>query len=197
MTEMTNTPEFDTGLAALWQSGGDVDVGPLIKRLQDQNRKLRRINQISFAICIAALVIIVALESLGNIPTGGFLSLAGALSVGYSWWKYRRDKAKLIAAYSEEPKKLLPFLIKRTKAARMLGRFYYLVPWPSVAAGYAAGYVLDPDGSSGAPDAVLFPLLAISLAVMAGITVFGLRLARQKTEQLKELEAMLDEIRGD
>jgi hypothetical protein len=44
--------------AALWQSGGEIDIEPLVHRLQRQNRRLRQINLLSFLICIATLLVL-------------------------------------------------------------------------------------------------------------------------------------------
>lgn len=193
MTDSLNTPDVEEfgDLNQLWQDSAPVDVGPLIGRLKRHNKKLRRLNQISFAMCIGALVITAAMEFLGRIPTDGLLTLVGVIAVIGSWWKYRRDKAKLIAAYSEEPEKLLPFLIKRTKAARNLGRYYYSCGAPSVLAGYMWARLTDDGGTSEVSSWVLMPLLVVGFACLFGITLFGLRLARNKTRELKELEAFL------
>ena len=144
-----------------------------------------------FALCIGALVITAAMEFLGRIPSNGLLTLIGVIAVMGSWWKYRRDKAKLIAAYSEEPEKLLPFLIKRTKAARNLGRYYYSCTIPSVFAGYLWARFTNDGGTSEGSSWILLPLLFVGCACLLGITVFGLRLARNKTRELKDLEALL------
>lgn len=192
---MKNTPSLQEplpigALAALWQSGGEIDVEPLMKRLQRQNRRLRQLNQLSLLVCIAALVFLIVLEFSGKIPTRGLLSLIGAVSVAISWWKYRRDKARLIAAYSEEPARLLPFLIKRTRAMRNLGRYYYLTPFPSFVTGILMARFLWPDTDNG-PRSTWFVLLAIfGLFALGAITIWGLRIARTKTAELKELESL-------
>jgi hypothetical protein len=194
MTELSNSPELEDfgDLNALWQEGGNVPVAPLIDRLKQQNQKLRRLNQISFVMCIGALIITAALEFIGRIPTNGLLTLISGLAVLASWWKYRRDKAKLIAAYSEEPAKLLPFLIKRTKAARNLGRYYYACALPSVLLGILWARFTD-DGSNGEADPIiLIPLVVVGLICLVAVTVFGARLARKKTEELNELQGMLE-----
>ncbi len=193
-----NTPEmtFDVNdMGRLWQSDAPIiDTDALIARLQRHNTRLRRLNQISFATCIFLTAITLILELGGQMPTGGLLSLGCAAFLVFSWWKYRRDKARLIAAYSEEPDKLMPFLIKRTKAARNLGRYYYITPWPSVLFGYFWS-ALSPDTSEASVNmAVIYPFVAIGLLAMAGLTVFGLRLARQKTRELKELEVLANDI---
>lgn len=192
MTDMPSVsgPTAPGSLAALWQSGGAVDVEPLVRRLQHQNRRLRRLNQLSFAVCIGALLVILMMEFIGEIPTRGLLSLAGTIAVAGSWWKYRRDKARLIAAYSEEPARLLPFLIRRTRAMRNLGRYYYLCPLPSLAAGYFVGRHLGTETAGGPPDAALQAMTGIGLIVLGAITFWGLRLARTKTAELRELEAL-------
>lgn len=192
MTNMQTLKEpSPTGaLAALWQSGGEIDVEPLVKRLQKQNRRLRQLNQLSFLVCIACLVFLVALEFADQIPTRGLLSLIGAVSVAGSWWKYRRDKARLIAAYSEEPAKLLPFLIKRTRAMRNLGRYYYMCPFPSFLTGILVARFLGPDSTNGPPSTWFVMLTIFGLAGLAAMTIWGVRIARTKTAELKELEAL-------
>lgn len=192
---MTNSQSLQeplpTGaLAALWQSGGEIDVEPLVKRLQRQNKRLRQLNQLSFLVCIASLIFLIALEFTDQIPTRGLLSLIGAVSVAGSWWKYRRDKARLIAAYSEEPARLLPFLIKRTRAMRNLGRYYYLCSFPSFVTGFLVSRFLGPDSTNG-PPASWFVMLAIfGLGALVAITVWGVLIARSKTAELRELEAL-------
>ena len=138
MTDQTyaDNPDFDA-LGALWQSEEPiVPTEELVARLRRHNRRLRQLNQVSFVSCIFLVAITLLLEIGGRLPTGGLLSAGGTIMLFFSWWKYRRDKARLIAAYSEDPDKLLPFLIKRTKAARNLGRYYYLTPLPSVVFGF-------------------------------------------------------------
>ncbi|MEL7285088.1 MAG: hypothetical protein AAGJ68_11265 [Pseudomonadota bacterium] len=193
MTDSLNAPETnDFGdLNELWQDSGPVDTAPLIDRLKRHNQRLRRLNQISFAVCVGALVITAAMEFLGRIPTNGLLTLIGFVAIIGSWWKYRRDKAKLVAAYSEEPEKLLPFLIKRTKAARNLGRYYYSCSFPSVIAGYMWARLSDDGGTTEVSSWILMPLVMVGFACLIGTTVFGVHLARQKTRELKELQAML------
>lgn len=196
MTDMTNPDSHKPlgDLSSLWQSGGDIPVESLIERLKQQNSRLRRLNQLSFAVCAVSLVLIAALEFIGRLPTQGLLTVVGVLSVAWGWRKYKRDKARLIAAYSQEPAQLLPFLIKRTKAARNLGRYYYLTPTPSIVLGYLFGRFTDVDTSSSPPDAVMLPLVGAALAIMLGITLWGVKLARQKTKELKELRALLKEL---
>ncbi len=192
----THTRKEDFPLAALWQSGGEIDVGPLVQRLQRQNRRLRRLNQLSFLICIAGLLILLVMEFAGQLPTRGLLSLIGSVSVAGSWWKYRKDRARLIAAYSEEPAALLPFLIKRTRAMRNLGRYYYICPLPSVLVGYLAARLSAPGAAEAAPADVLLAVSAGGLAVLAALIVWGIRLARQKSLELAELEAMHSSLAG-
>lgn len=189
-THPSNGPVTAGALAELWQSGGDIDVGPLVKRLQRQNKRLRQLNQLSFVVCILALVFLTALEFSDQIPTRGLLSLLGALSVGYSWWKYRRDKARLIAAYSEEPARLLPFLIKRTRAMRNLGRYYYLCPIPSFLLGIVTARFLNFERASGEPGALFYAVLTIGIAALIALTVWGLRIARSRSAELRELKAL-------
>lgn len=188
--------EFEE-LTKLWQDGGDIPVEPLIDQLKKQNQKLRRLNVISFAVCLGALLITVVLELVGEIPTRGLLSLAGLALVVGSWWKYRRDKARLIAAYSEEPHRLLPFLIKRTRAARNLGRYYYMSGLPSVAAGFFIGRFTGTDSEGGTLTPLLAVLVSIGLLLIVAVTVWGVRLARQKTAELRELEALAAKLEAE
>lgn len=184
-------------LQTLWQSATPaIDMDRLIQRLRDQNRALRRVNQISFAVSAICLIIVLALELLGRLPTEGLLSLAGALAFIFSVWKYRRDKAKLIAAYSEEPDKLLPFLIKRTKVARNLGLYFLLMPVPSILLGYGIGYMTDDDAPSSANGPLLISILIPALLFLGGLMIYGYRLARRKNRELKELKALQAELRA-
>ena len=158
-------------MKSLWQSASPpINTDALIARLQRQNRALRRVNLISFWISLISLLIIFSLEMVGRLPTQGLLSLAGGLGFIWSVWKYRRDKARLIAAYSDEPDKFLPFMIERTRKARNLGRYLYLTPLPSVALGYGLGYIFDDGGASEPNKALLTSILVpalISLIVLS------------------------------
>ncbi|GLQ20780.1 hypothetical protein ACFFUB_01835 [Algimonas porphyrae] len=179
-------------LQSLWQSSAPpLDADKLIARLQKQNRALRRVNRISFAVSLISLIVILALEFLGRIPTKGLLSLLGAGGLIWSVWKYRRDKARLIAAYSEEPGKLLPFLIKRTRAARNLGLYFLLTPLPSIGLGYGVGYLFDRAGHEDAanPD-ILLAIIVPALLLVAALMIYGYRLARRKSTELEELLAL-------
>lgn len=184
-------------LQSLWQSEApSIDTDRLIQRLQKQNQALRRVNLISFWVSLVCLIIVLALEFMGQLPTKGLLSLAGGLSFIWSVWKYRRDRARLIAAYSEEPDKLLPFLIKRTKAARNLGRYFLYTPLPSIAFGYGVGFLTDNgDPLNGADAARLMTILIPALIILGGLMIYGYRLARRKSSELAELEALWDELR--
>lgn len=200
MTDMSPHPpaaDFHA-LTDLWQSGGDVPVDDLIDKLKDQNRRLRRLNQLSFAICIVAIIFTAIMEFVGKIPTQGLLTVIGVAAFLGSWWKYRKDKARLVAAYSEEPGRLLPFLIKRVTAARNLGRYYYLVSVPSCAAGYFAARFLDPSNDAEtASKGTLFILAGIGIVALVATTAWGLKLAREKSWELRELRAMEQELLKD
>ncbi|MEL6663734.1 MAG: hypothetical protein AAFR33_12110 [Pseudomonadota bacterium] len=189
--------EFED-LSHLWQSQAPVvDTEQLVARLKRHNRRLRRLNQFSFATCIFMVAITLVLELGGRLPTGGLLSLGGSALLIFSWWKYRRDKARLMAAYSEEPDKLLPFLIQRTKAARNLGRYYYTTPGPSILFGYFWARFTPDRAEADVNYALLYPFVAIGLAAMITLTVYGLKLARQKTRELAELQQLARDTQRD
>ena len=195
MTDFPQNSPLDFGdVADLWQSEQGIPADTLIARLYAQNNRLRRINQVSFVICAVALIATAFIELVGQIPTRGLLTLVGALSFIGSAWKYRRDKARLIAAYSEEPKKLLPFLIARTKAARNVARYYYTLPLPSCALGFMAGRLSEDESEPIVSIAVFMPIVLLAFFGLVALTVWGLRMARQKTEELRDLEAMLEKI---
>ncbi len=175
-------------LQTLWQSTAPaIDAEALIGRLKRQNRLLRRVNLVSFGISAASLVVILIFELSGHLPTRGLLSVFGTLGFVWSVWKYCRDKRRLIAAYSEEPGKLLPFLVGRTRAARNMGACLFLLTPASVACGYLLGYLLDESPGDAAsfdpPLGVLIPAL-----ILIGVpVVFGFRLWRQKSRELRKL----------
>jgi uncharacterized membrane protein len=125
------------------------------------------------------------------------LSLIGSVSLATSWWKYRKDRARLIAAYSEEPAALLPFLIKRTRAMRNLGRFYYMGPVPSALLGYLTARLSASDSSETPPADVMLAITVVGAACLVALTVWGVRLARQKSRELTELEVMRSTLAGN
>ncbi|MGB3455464.1 MAG: hypothetical protein WBG08_03255 [Litorimonas sp.] len=182
-------------LQDLWQSAApDIDTDALIERLQRQNRALRRVNRISFAVSGLSILAIFALEFIGRLPTQGLLSALGLAGFAWAVWKYRRNKARLIAAYSEDVVRLLPFLIGRTRAARNLGLYFLITPVPSILLGFGIGYFTD-DGAAPEPNlAAIGWMLPPLFLLFGGLMAYGYGLARRKSAELRELEAMQREL---
>ncbi|MEL6725351.1 MAG: hypothetical protein AAFP81_05505 [Pseudomonadota bacterium] len=182
-------------LKTLWQDTPPFDVDAMVARLNKNNRDMRSLNTWSSIASLAVFIVLVGLEWSGSLHTGGMMTILGTLCFIAAGTHYVLAKRKLQRAFSREPSALITFMIQRTKAAINLGRGLYLLPIPSLCAGYLLGRI-TPDTPSEAPmpDWIEPMVIVISLTFITVPTVIGIWFTRMKQRELKELQALATDL---
>ena len=167
----------------------------MVDRLNRNNRDIRSLNSWSTIFSLAIFAVLVGLEWSGNLHTDGMMTFLGAICLVAAFAHYRHAKLKLQRAFSREPKALIAFMIKRTRAAINLGRMLYICPVPSLSFGFMLGRITpNREYETPMPDWIEPMIIIIAISFLIIPTVLGVWFTNKKVKELKDLEAIAAEM---
>ena len=187
-------------LISLWQTAPRPDTQSLMQDLERLNRLRQRSNRIVLAIFCGVALLLVFEEATGRLASHGFLSVGWitVVAAGVVW--QRRARCNRLDALTLDTIGLLKAMITRAKKDLFVARCLYA----GVPLGAAVGYVVSKLAGLGASAAAraAHPHLEIvqtaaSVAVLLGMMVTGVILARARSAQVRDLNQKLRAMESD
>ncbi|MEO0421803.1 MAG: hypothetical protein AAF184_05675 [Pseudomonadota bacterium] len=193
---------MDQHLRELWQASDPVDTQAILGRLHRMEATQQRVNWIGFIAGMFFIALIVLAEwrlAATGSTAQWWVPISLAVVMTGSWANHlftaRRLQARIARA---DPRALLRFTIGRAKAGLWLARGLYAgFPLGMVAGVITSRLLHGDDPSFGLPMALRLLVILAALAGLIGGVWQGLRLARLRREDIRELTARLAQAEQD
>ncbi len=200
---MTPMPQPDP-LVSLWQTAPKPDTQSLMQDLQRLNRLRQRTNRTVLAIFCGIALLLIFEEATGRLATHGFLSVIWIATVAGGVLWHRRARCNRLDALTSDTVSLLKAMIVRAKKDLFIARCLYAGVPVSATASYVvlklAGF--GASTPAGVGHTLVHPHLAMvwlgaRVAILVGMVVAGVVLARARSAQVRDLEEKLRALESD
>lgn len=187
-------------LQSLWQSEAPkVDRATVISGIEANRRLQERLLFANHAIMAFSIVVVAPLDLQGAFGPPGVLTAVLLVAIAAKLAQDRRKRRACPKAGSLSVRDLLAHAIRHVRTSLNGARLLYGVYPASLLSGYVIGRFLAPDNGKEIHGTELVVWIAGPLAALSMVAaiVAGVRIARTKVRELRELRARLQELRED
>lgn len=187
----------DDDLKALWQSSPAIDTADLLKRVGQERRRMSRLFWFEVVGTVLALGLFVFYETLGLFGDRSWAAwtvVTAAIGMQIWMWYWRRG---LWDHVSQAPMDLLRLQLKRAKVGLRIAKWYaYGTPIITVLAALFSFYLLPEAPSLDLPQVWRVIILIALLAMVVGMTAFGVAMMKRYRARIEWIESRIDALAG-